>query len=214
MGDVSAEPYFTLPLKNQYADHSSTLTWRCEAGGKPDVQYFWLRDGKELTNTTIPPADRARFAVNNNVLTVQTLQPQDNGMYQCSARNIHARRHSAGELRVLAFKPNFAKYPLLPNQYGTVNGNTTLLCRPEAAPYPMLENIVWYKNRVPMNPGSDENSRIRKLPNGNLFMNRLVMQDSGVYMCKVRNQLGEANTTGNLTILSRCLTAACSCCAL
>ncbi len=38
------------------------------------------------------------------------------------------------------FPPNFEKYPLQVNQFATQGGNTTIMCRPEAAPTP---EITW-----------------------------------------------------------------------
>ena len=76
-----------------------------------------------------------------------------------------------------AFAPNFNKYPLQPNQFCTERGNTTLLCQPEAAPYPLFENIVWYKDDGLLNPGDGEQDRVRKMPNGNLFISSVQVSD-------------------------------------
>lgn len=102
----------------------------------------------------------------------------------------------------VGFAPTFSKFPLQPNQFATENGNTTLLCRPEAAPYPKYEDIGWYKNGQPLDPGSEEGDRLRKMPNGNLYISPVDKSDGGVYMCQVSNIHGEADTTGNLTVLS------------
>ena len=99
------------------------------------------------------------------------------------------------------FKPNFKKYPMPPNQFATERGNTTLFCRPEAAPFPEFDDILWFKNGVPMNPGTGEGDRVQKLPNGNIFINSVQKSDQGTYRCKVSNEYGEADTTGNLTVL-------------
>ena len=98
------------------------------------------------------------------------------------------------------FAPTFSKYPLQPNQFATEGANTTLMCRPEAAPYPLYEDITWYKDGAPLNPEGD---RVLKMPNGNLYISQVNFGDSGVYMCHVFNLHGEASTTGNLTVLSK-----------
>jgi len=84
-----------------------------------------------------------------------------------------------------------------------VTGNTTLFCRPEAAPYPVIDDIVWFKNGALLNPGIDESSRVRKMPNGNLFMHNILSSDGGTYRCDVSNALGKASTQGNLTVLGK-----------
>ncbi|ELT90327.1 hypothetical protein CAPTEDRAFT_180331 [Capitella teleta] len=204
---LQGKPYFTLNLKDQFADIGTDLTWRCQAGGNPSPQYHWLKNTEILSNDTIPEEDRGRIIVNNNVLIIRNLDPErDNGMYQCQATNMLGTEYSTGELRVLSFAPNFKKYLMQPNQFATALGNTTLYCRPEAAPYPSAEEIIWYKNGVPLNPGSGENDRVQQLPNGNVFISNVQQSDQGVYKCHVSNSYGEAETVGNLTVLSKSTT--------
>ena len=69
-----------------------------------------------------------------------------------------------------AFPPNFAKYPLLPNQYGTVQGNVTIMCRAEGAPRP---EIVWFKDGGRLSVSEQPSARVRKLANGWLFINNV-----------------------------------------
>ena len=58
-----------------------------------------------------------------------------------------------------------------------------------------------FKNNGQLNPGTDENSRVRQMPNGNLFISPVELNDEGVYKCHAANELGEASSTGNLTVL-------------
>ena len=96
------------------------------------------------------------------------------------------------------FPPSFTKYPLQPTLYGTNSGNTTIVCRPEAAP---AATITWLLNGSPLNPGEDEDSRIRLLPNGNLFFSPVLTSDAGNYTCVAENPLGTASNSGNLLVL-------------
>ena len=61
-------------------------------------------------------------------------------MYQCVAYNELDTRYSSGQLRVLAFAPTFAKYPLEEKTFAAEGGNVTLKCNPEGAPVP---EFVW-----------------------------------------------------------------------
>ncbi len=97
-----------------------------------------------------------------------------------------------------AFPPSFAKHSLQPNQYGTESGSTTIMCRPEAAP---AAEIIWLKDGRQLSVGEESGSRLQKLPNGNLRISNLRQSDGGTYTCKAVNQLGEAESSGNLTIL-------------
>ena len=99
-----------------------------------------------------------------------------------------------------AFPPNFAKYPLLPNQYGTVQGNVTIMCRAEGAPRP---EIVWFKDGGRLSVSEQPSARVRKLANGWLFINNVQIGDQGIYKCEARNTFGKVSSEGNLTILSK-----------
>ena len=90
-----------------------------------------------------------------------------------------------------------------PNQYATIAGNTTLMCQPEAAPYPTIDGFKWYKNGVQLNPGTSAGSRLLLLPNGNLFINSVQQTDQGLYKCEASNNYGKASTQGNLTVLRK-----------
>ena len=98
-----AVPYFILPLRNQYADSAGNLTWRCEASGEPAVTYSWLKNGVGFNSTSIPPEDRGRITISNNVVTINNLNAErDDGMYQCAAYNVHGTTYSTAELKVLS----------------------------------------------------------------------------------------------------------------
>lgn len=92
-----------------------------------------------------------------------------------------------------------------PNQYATIAGNTTLVCQPEAAPYPTTDNdgFVWYKNNIRIVPSTEPGSRIQLLSNGNLFITSIQQNDQGQYKCEARNTYGTATTFGNLTVLRK-----------
>ena len=97
-----------------------------------------------------------------------------------------------------AFKPSFKKYPMQSNQFATRYGNTTLICRPEAAPYPTKK---WYKNGMVIDPPTTEGARVRLLPNGNIFISPVQDSDQAVYKCAAQNDYGQEETAGNLTVL-------------
>lgn len=99
---IQAAPNFTIPLVDKHMDNRGDLTWTCEAFGIPDVQYSWLRNGELLHEYTLPPEDRNRYTIQDNVLKIRTLDPErDEAMYQCAAANQLKVTYSSAQLRVL-----------------------------------------------------------------------------------------------------------------
>lgn len=78
------------------------LVWTCEAFGKPDVTYTWLKNGKELRADNLDPNDRSRYRIYDDVLTIDGVIERDQGMYQCKATNDLGSAYSSGQLRVIS----------------------------------------------------------------------------------------------------------------
>ncbi len=72
----------------------------------------------------------------------------DSAMFDCMAVNSLGSESSSGELRVLAFAPNFQKNPMVP-VLGMVGRTAVMTCQPEAAPTP---NITWLFQGTPLAP--------------------------------------------------------------
>lgn len=99
---IEAAPNFTIPLVDKHMDNRADLTWTCEAFGIPDVNYTWFRNGELLDMYTLPPEDRDRYNIQDNVLSIKHLDPErDQAMYQCCATNAHKTTYSSAQLRVL-----------------------------------------------------------------------------------------------------------------
>lgn len=116
MVSIQAEPNFTIPLTDKHMDFQGELTWTCEAFGIPDVNYTWFKNGEILRPETLPPADRARYRIQDNVLNIKDLDSyRDAAMYQCRASNQLRTRYSSAQLRVLGmyFQMFVAIFPAL-----------------------------------------------------------------------------------------------------
>lgn len=99
---IQAAPNFTIPLVDKHMDNRADLTWTCEAFGIPDVTYSWFRNGELLDMYTLPPEDRNRYTIQDNVLNIKHLDSEkDHAMYQCRARNQLKTTYSSAQLRVL-----------------------------------------------------------------------------------------------------------------
>ncbi|XP_060078104.1 contactin-like [Ylistrum balloti] len=193
---LEAKPYFILGLQNQHVDVGGQLTWRCEANGYPSPVYQWYKNGVELVNS-----NGGDLTITGNNLVIRSLNKDlHDGMYQCSATNVHGTSFSSAQLRVLGFPPTFAKYPVTEEFIGALNGNLTIVCRPESAP---KATITWLRNGANMNlrvSSVETGDRVRLLPNGYLYMTKLTYGDNGLYTCVAENILGKATSSGRLTI--------------
>lgn len=191
---IQALPEFTIPLEHQVLDEGSRLTWTCEAFGIPEVEYRWYRNG-HLIDTNATEDTHARYKVDNNILIIEDLSRRvDEGMYQCSATNSLGTSFSTAQLRIVTMAPNFAKYPLDAETYAAEEGNITIACRPEAAPFP---EFTWRRDGYTIPTGG----RVQVLSNGFLRIHPVRREDEGNYTCTVKNQYGSATSTGALVVL-------------
>lgn len=196
---IQARPVFTIPIGDMHVDEKDDVIWVCEAFGRPDVQYAWLKNGRPLTadNKTLDVEDRGRYIIKDNVLKItQVRKDRDQGMYQCKAYNDLDTRYSSGQLRVLGFKPTFIKYPVEESIYAAEGGNLTIECKPEAAPLPTFK---WYKNGDLI--GSGGKYTIYK--NGNLFIEQANREDEGQYRCVAENEYGTGDSDNIANVFVR-----------
>lgn len=85
-------------------DVASDLLWTCEAFGKPEVTYTWLKNGRDLNLNELDSDDRQRYRIYQNILSIDNVQERDQGMYQCKATNHLGSAYSSGQLRVISKK--------------------------------------------------------------------------------------------------------------
>lgn len=186
---IESKPYFLLPLDHKHLDEGADVTWRCLAYGKPTPVYSWYKNGVLLQ----PTADSG-ITINRNTLTLRNANKQKHeGMYQCAATNVHGSSLSAAQIRVLSFKPTFAKYPLPESIDAALNGEVVIPCEPEGAPKP---EITWLKNNVQVN----SDSRVQIMPNNFLKITQINYGDQGYYECRAKNVLGSDGSFCRLNV--------------
>lgn len=191
---IQQKPNFTIPLRDKIKDYNSEVSFICEASAVPDVNYTWYKNAELLD---IERLNRDRYIIQDNFLTIKYLDPdKDNGMYQCKAENQLKAVYSSAQLRVLTMKPSFKKRPLEAEIYAIANGNTTIVCDPEAAPRPRFQ---WKKDGNVI--GSGGNRRI--LPTGTLIISPTSRDDEGVYTCVASNSNGTDESRARLIVLRK-----------
>lgn len=164
-----------------------TLVWECKANAKPKPSYRWLKNGEPLD----PMEDRIQ--VNNGVLTLNSLNMADIGMYQCVAENKHGRIFSNAELRVIAIAPDFSQSLLKAQTLARQGGDVLIECKPRMSPRGV---ISWRKGKEALR----ESHRVMVLDNGGLRISNVSKMDAGLYTCVARNQFGVASSAGSLLV--------------
>ncbi|XP_048781332.2 contactin-like isoform X2 [Ostrea edulis] len=192
---IGAKPYFVYPLKDLIVDEDSDVTWRCEGIASPRATYVWYKNARLIT------AGTDGLEISSNVLRIRNLRKNlHNGMYSCQASNMYGAAVTSAQLKVLSFKPSFAKNPLPKVIMAANNGNLTIPCIPEAAPVPA---ISWLQNGAKMSlTVTDGNQRgPQQLTNGYLKIVGISFANRGLYTCVAANKNGESMSTGNVTIV-------------
>ena len=92
--------------------------------------------------------------------------------------------------------PNFYKFPMATSTRAPLNGNATLVCRPEGAPAPA---VTWYRNGAELNVV--DSGTVSASAGGRLTLTSLQASDAGRYTCKAENSLGVTETSTVLSIV-------------
>lgn len=192
--NIQMRPQFTIPLKDMIKDYNSDVTFICEAFAIPDANYTWYKNAERLDPANI---NRDRYIIQDNVLTIKFLEKdKDDAMYQCGAQNQLKTSFSSAQLRVLSMKPSFKKHPLESEVYAVYNGNTTIVCDPEAAPRPKFQ---WKKDGQVIGSGGHR----RILPSGTLTISPTSRDDEGIYTCIASNQAGTDESHARVIVLRK-----------
>lgn len=192
--NLQMKPNFTIPLRDKIKDPRGEVSFICEANAIPDVNYTWYKNAELLDREKM---DRDKYIIQDNVLTVKYLDPEkDDGMYQCAAKNQLQTAYSSAQLRVLSMKPSFHKRPLEPELYAVYNGNTTIVCDPEAAPRPQFQ---WKKDGALIAHGGHR----RISATGTLYISPTSRDDEGVYSCVATNSYGTDESRSRLIVLRK-----------
>ncbi|KAM9344067.1 contactin-4 isoform 1-T1 [Pholidichthys leucotaenia] len=182
-----AAPHLTEKPQDVQKTIDDTLVWECKASAKPKPSYRWLKNGEPLD----PMEDRVQL--NNGMLTINSLNLADIGMYQCVAENKHGRIFTNAELRVIAIAPDFSQNLLKAQTLARQGGDILIECKPKMSPWGV---ISWRKGKEALR----ESHRVAVLDNGSLRIFNVTKMDAGIYTCVARNQFGVASSAGSLLV--------------
>ncbi|KAL3853018.1 hypothetical protein ACJMK2_016604, partial [Sinanodonta woodiana] len=99
-GDTFVRPYFLEPLHTIILDAGDDAVLRCVAEGNPKPKFKWQKDVLDINKS-----DRIQVTVNDNetMLCIKKVQPEDAGLYFCTALNKVGRVKSCATLKVIEY---------------------------------------------------------------------------------------------------------------
>ncbi|XP_050725361.1 protein amalgam-like isoform X2 [Eriocheir sinensis] len=161
----------------------SSVNLACHAQGSPEPTVTWSVKGRNLTRRT-----------SGNELLVTKAQPEDNGVYTCTATNGAATNASTTITLQVMYPPKVQ----VENEevFTGVTYPATLACFVEAEP---RARVSWYRTGdIPVDP-----MRLAKSVTANgmytLHFNVVTLEDFGVYTCNATNYMGNASAVLSLT---------------
>ncbi|KAA8592771.1 hypothetical protein FQN60_018226 [Etheostoma spectabile] len=204
-------PQWAHPEKMEKKLHavpaSKTVKFRCQASGNPPPTLKWYKNGKEFKRDH----RIGGFKVRDHVWTIimESVVPSDKGNYTCVVENQYGSINHTYQLDVVERSPHrpILQAGLPANRTAVVGSDVEFECKVFSDPQP---HIQWLKH-IEINGsrvGSDGLPYVRVLKHSGvnssdaqvLTLYNVTEEESGEYICKVSNYIGEANQSAWLTV--------------
>uniref|UniRef100_A0A8C0MW62 Hemicentin 2 n=1 Tax=Canis lupus familiaris TaxID=9615 RepID=A0A8C0MW62_CANLF len=162
----------------------SSVQLDCVVHGVPAPDIRWIKDGLPFRGS------RLRHRLQNGSLSIRRTEMDDAGQYQCLAENEMGAVEKVVIL-VLQSAPVFSVKP----QDVTVRPreDVALQCQASGEPAPTVE---WLRAGQPLRASQ----RLRTLPDGSLWLQRVEAGDAGTYECVAHNLLGSTTARAILAV--------------
>uniref|UniRef100_A0A8C1RLD9 Fibroblast growth factor receptor n=1 Tax=Cyprinus carpio TaxID=7962 RepID=A0A8C1RLD9_CYPCA len=176
-------PVWAQPDKMEKKLHavpaSKTVKFRCQANGNPTPTLKWLKNGKEFKKDQ----RIGGYKVREHMWTIimESVVPSDKGNYTCLVENKHGSINHTYQLDVVERSPH---RPIL--QAGLPANRTA-----------MVGSDVEFECKV----FSDPQPHIQCSDTQVLTLYNVTEEESGEYICKVANYIGQANQSAWLTVV-------------
>ncbi|XP_048582220.1 peroxidasin [Nematostella vectensis] len=178
-----------FPSSIEVSVSSEVVSFKCKAVGTPAPQISWRKDRQPL------PSDGRHVVRPDGTLDILRPQVEDEGNYECLARNDAGEQVTEASLRYYGRDavPQLTRYPRA--QVDTLEGNSvTLQCRAQGRPNP---TIAWAKGGTPLDV---HDPHMRATSAGDLYIVGVTSRDDGTYRCTASNKAGSVSASTRLVV--------------
>ncbi|XP_052268400.1 protein sidekick-like [Dreissena polymorpha] len=136
----------------------------------------------------------------NRTLTIKNYKPSHSGLYICEAMLLgDSKPVTANATLEVHVSPSFVNSPLLQETLKDYGESITLSCSGQGIPTPTRH---WYFNAKKLDSASSNDSAYTIHSNGSLTINKILLDNDGVYQCFLRNAAGETYRVVRLKVNS------------
>ncbi|XP_040215726.1 hemicentin-1 isoform X1 [Rana temporaria] len=180
------EPPLIKPHKKEYTVVvDEPVTMICEAFGNPMPEIAWHKNGAPLSKSAV------QRIIGTGALQIGYAQPDDAGLYTCTAENAVGSMSSSMNLSVLV-PPQIQKK--INELFVIQSFPVTIPCNTYGIPTP---SIAWTKNNVSI---ADNSEKYAVTKSGDLILRQTEHHDMGNYTCTASNIVGKDSHTISITI--------------
>ncbi|KAM5147900.1 hemicentin-1 [Mantella aurantiaca] len=180
------EPPFIKPHQKEYTVVvDEPVTMICEAYGNPTPVVAWLKNGAPLAKSA------TQRIIGTGALQIGYAQPEDAGLYTCTAENAVGFMSSSINLSILV-PPQILKNTK--ELFVIQSFPVTIPCKTYGIPTPA---IAWTKDNVLI---TDTTEKYAVTKSGELILLQAEHHDTGNYTCTASNIVGKDSHTVSITI--------------
>ncbi|KAL9955849.1 hypothetical protein ACROYT_G037236 [Oculina patagonica] len=187
----SSKPRFVIhPISQDNIVTGEETNFSCEALGIPRPVITWFKDGRKI------PKDIIKHLNTFSLLTIESVEPQDQGKYWCEANSDEGWNRSTMANLTVIWKPVFS---IDPEDVVVEQGNDAIFkCAATGSPRP---EISWLKNNLLLpSPTLIRNGSISYL----VVHSVTKEENHGMYKCAAMNLVGRTySKAGRLIVASK-----------